>query len=322
VPYRRLVLSLCLIGCMLASGGAARGGGSIRGYVLLPDRGRVVFVDVDAARVAGSVAVPRGSGPLAASIDGSRVLVANTRLGLVTEVDGIRARRVRTFTGLGQPVAVVLVPRPEAGLVRPRYAAVADARGWIDMLDLVAGRVVRRVAVAQPSALALENARLWVASAGATTLKQFNLDDPARPRLVGRARTGILAAALAPFETSSATGVDVVSPSGPLVRVDGYSLVSTVVRRLAGRFTQLLAGYDGVIWAAESGGRVRGIRAGDGIILHGMRVPRSSQLLIVGGWLAAVHDRTLRMFALGTHERPRAIALPGAATTVAFAVLP
>ena len=116
---------MCLV---LVPSGVARAGGAIRGYVLLPALGRVAFVNIDAARVVDSVAVARGSGPLAASIDGSRVLVANTRFGLVTQIDGIRTRRVRRFAHLGRPVALVLVPQPQVGLVRPRYAVVADAR--------------------------------------------------------------------------------------------------------------------------------------------------------------------------------------------------
>ena len=270
----------------------------------------------------GRLLFAEGPGPLAASIDGSRVLVANTRLGLVTELDGIRARRVRTFTGLGRPVALALVPEPQVGLVRPRYAVAADARGWIDVLDLVAGRVVSRVAVPRPTALALENRRVWVASAGQTRLKQFDLNLPTRPRFLGQARVGVLTAALAPFETGSAAGVDVVSPEGALARVDGYSLTSNVVGRFTGRFTQLLGGYDGVVWAAASDGRVLGIRASSGRAPYVMHVPRASQLLIVGGWLAASHGHSLRMFALGTHRRPRTIPLPGTASTVAFAVLP
>jgi hypothetical protein len=53
-----------------------------------------------------------------------------------------------------------------------------------------------------------------------------------------------------------------------------------------------------------------------------MRVPRASRLEIVGGWLAAAHARSLRMFALGTHRPPRTIQLPATASTIAFAVLP
>jgi hypothetical protein len=319
---RWFLLSLCGMCLLLVPSGVARAGGAIRGYVLLPALGRVAFVNIDAARVVDSVAVARGSGPLAASIDGSRVLVANTRFGLVTQIDGIRTRRVRRFAHLGRPVALVLVPQPQVGLVRPRYAVVADARGAIDVLDLVSGRVASRVAVVRPTALALENGRLWVSSAGEATLTQFDLSIPTHPRRVGRARPGMLIAALTPFETSSSAGVDVVSPRGALTRVDGYSLTSKTLRRLAGRFTQLLDGYGGVVWAAASDGRVLGVPTNDRSAPYAMRVPRASRLEIVGGWLAASHARSLRMFVLGTHRPPRTIQLPATASTIAFAVLP
>src|SRR6266576_1551481 len=113
------------------AGSAGAGGGTLRAFVLLPGRGQLAVVDVGRGVVA-TLAVPRGAGPVATSIDGSRVLVANTRLGVVTELDGISGRKVRTFSGLGRPVDLALLPRPEFGLVRARYALVADARGHID----------------------------------------------------------------------------------------------------------------------------------------------------------------------------------------------
>ena len=319
---RRLTVLLCAVCIALVPAGLARAGGAIRGYVLLPSAGRVVFVNVDAERVVDSVSVPRGSGPVAASIDGSRVLVANTRLGLVTQIDGIHARWVRRFVGLGRPVALAIVAQPQVGLVRPRYAVAADARGWIYVLDLVTGRVASRIAVARPTAVTLENGRLWVVSGRGATLTQLDLSLPTHPRLLARAPVGVSPAALTPFETSGAAGVDVVSPHGALAQVDGYSLTSKIVGHLVGNFTQLLDGYGGVVWAAASDGRVLGVHASDGRAPYVMHVPRGSQLAIVGGWLAAAQAHTLRMFALGTHRRARTIQLPGAATAIAFAVLP
>jgi DNA-binding beta-propeller fold protein YncE len=90
----RLVLVAVL--AVLALSGSARGGGSIRGFVLLPAQGRLAVVDGDARKVLRTVSVPPGPGPVAASIDGSRALVANTRLGIVTQIDGRSYRRLRT----------------------------------------------------------------------------------------------------------------------------------------------------------------------------------------------------------------------------------
>src|SRR5947208_3334884 len=91
----------------------------------------------------------------------SRVLVANTRLGTITQIDGRNYRRVRTFSGLGRPVDLALLSRPQVGLVQSRYAVVADARGWVDILDLDVGRIVHRVPVPHPLALALSDSQLW-----------------------------------------------------------------------------------------------------------------------------------------------------------------
>ena len=123
------LLSLVALGAVLCSGGVAQAGGGLRGYVLMPGQGRVAIVDLDKGQVISSVHVSAGGGPIAASSDGSRVLAANTRLGQVTEIDSLHARRIRTFAGLGRPVDVAFVPDERFGLVQPRYAVVADARG-------------------------------------------------------------------------------------------------------------------------------------------------------------------------------------------------
>jgi hypothetical protein len=70
-----------------------------------------------------------GPGLVAAGIDGRRVLIANTRLGVVTEIDGLNGRRLHVFRGLGHLVDLVLVPRREFGLIQPRYAVVARLVG-------------------------------------------------------------------------------------------------------------------------------------------------------------------------------------------------
>ena len=147
-------------------GGVAQAGGSIRGYVLLPAQGRVAVVDVGPARVVGMISVPRGDGPIAASIDGTRVLVANTARGVITVVDGVTGRHVRTISGLGHPVDIELVPGLQ-GLVRPRYAVVADSRGALDVLDLRSGTVARRVRSPRRSRSRSETACCgWRAPAG------------------------------------------------------------------------------------------------------------------------------------------------------------
>ena len=309
-------LALLVLTALVLAGSAGAGGGTLRAFVLLPAQGRLAEVDVDQG-VVGSLAVPSGAGPVASSIDGSRVLVANTRLGIVTELDGISGHTVRTFRGLGRPVDLALLPRVNVGMVRSRYALVADARGSVDLLDLDAGTVVRRVAVAGASSLAVAAPYVWVASASHRTLTQLDLDRPRGARVVARLNLGIVPAALA--ADPSGTAVDVVSRGGQLVHVNAVSFAQSRPDKLGGGVTQLLPGYQGLLWAAEPDGRVLGVRARDGKILQVMHVPAGSRLEVVFGWLAAIHDHTLRMLALGTPGFGTAIALPGAVSSFAFA---
>jgi hypothetical protein len=311
-------LGLVAVLAVLALPGNAHGGGSIRGFVLLPTQGRLAVFDAGAAKVLRTLSVPRGPGPVAASIDASRVLVASTRLGTVTEIDGRIYQRVRTFRGFGRPVDLVLLPRLQVGLVLPRYAVVADARGWVDILDLDLGRVARRVRVPHPLALSLSDPQLWVSSAGRTTLTQLDVSTPALTHITARRNASVVPAALAPDPNGIA--VDVSSLNGTLIRVvEAVPLAHRVVGHLGGSITQLLTGYQGVVWAAKADGRVLGVKA-NGRILHVMHVPRLSRVRIVGGWLAAARGHLLRMSVLGTGRRAKAVSLPGDAGDFAFAL--
>ena len=315
--------SLAGVAVVLALAGVAHAGGTIRGYVPLPDLGSVAFVDVNAGRVLKTVAVPRGAGPVVASIDGSRVLVANTRRGLVTETNGISGRRTRTFRGLGRPIDLALIPRTTIGLVRARYAIVLDALGSVVILDLDRGQAVDRIAVARPTLLALADGTgtLWVASAGSARLTQIDVSEPTRARVVARPAIGGIAIALAPDPVGLAD-VDAVLADGRLVQLDGVSLRTRTIRRVPVRVRQLLAGYRGVLWVGEEDGRVLGVRTRDGQIASVMHVAPGSGLAIAGGWLVATHGESLRMFALGTQRQGRTTTLPGSAGAFSYAVLP
>jgi DNA-binding beta-propeller fold protein YncE len=313
--------SLAGAAVVLALAGVAQAGGTIRGYVSLPAAGRVAFVDVDAGRVVKSLAVPLGAGPVIASIDGSRVLVANTRRGIVTETNGISGRRTRTFIGLGRPIELALIPRATIGLVRARYAIVLDARGSIVTLDLDRGRVVNRVRVVRPTLLALASGTLWVASAGSARLTQIDVSEPARARVLARPGIGGIAVALAP-DPGGTADVDAALADGRVVQIDAISLRTRTIGRVRGRVSQLLAGYRGVLWAGEQNGRVLGVRTRDGRVVSAMHVPAGSRLAIVGGWLAVTHGASLRMLALGTQRHGTTTMLPGSAGAFAYAVLP
>ena len=157
---------------------------------------------------------------------------------------------------------------------------------------------MRRVALPDPHALALSDPQLWVSSTGRRALTQLDVEMPTRTHIVARPSAGVVPTALAP--DPSGIAVDASSRDGTLIRVEAVSLARTVVEHLGGSVTQLLTGYQGVIWAAEVDGRVVGVRARNGRILHVMHVPRRSRLGIVGGWLAAAYGHSLRMLVLGT----------------------
>lgn len=303
---------------------AAFGGGSIRGLALLPTLGRLAAVDVQQQRIAHLIPVPPGDGPIAASIDGSRVLVANTRRGIVTEVNSLTGRRVRTFSGLGLPVALQLLPNSttSTGYVRPRYAVVADATGRIVMLDLDRGRIAAKAAVRAPIALALDGDQLWIASRGTTRLTLLSLANPARPRPLDRVDAGIHATALT-VDSAVAAGVDAISRDGRFEQINGVTLARSSVARIPGRVTQLLAGYEGDVWIATSSGRVYGIDAASGQATGLMRLPLGTGFAVsLGELLVVVHGDRLGTYGLGLDRQAwRATVLPARASSVAYAVL-
>jgi hypothetical protein len=186
---RRTSILLALAWLLASPGPAAWAGGSIRAFALLPNSGRVAAVDVEQHRIARLIDVPRGRGPLAASLDGRRVLVGNTARGIVREVDGLSGRTVWTLRNLGRPVALQMLPNAalSTGYVHPRYAVAADADGQIIVLDLERGRIAARRSVPRPLAVALDGDRLWVASSDTTRLTIVNLADPRTPSR-GRSR--------------------------------------------------------------------------------------------------------------------------------------
>jgi hypothetical protein len=304
----RRLLTVALLAC-LALGGSASAGGAIKVYVLLPATGKVAFVDAAAGHVLHLAPVPRGAGPIAASIDGSRVLVANTRLGRVTALDGVDGRRQWTISGLGRPVALAVVPWAP-------YAVLADARGSIDIVSLARGSVVARIPVAHPRAISVANGQLWVVGGRGERLTQIDLSYPTRPRVVAQRRVPEVRALVA-----GDTGVELASRDDRLYSVDAVDGVRSLRVRLPGPTHQLLPGYNGAIWASVGSGRVIALRVRDARIVGRMRVSPGSRLAILGGWLASVHGHTLQMLVLGTTRHGTPTSLPGVAGSFAYAVL-
>jgi outer membrane protein assembly factor BamB len=304
----RRLLMLALL-ASLACGGSARAGGEIQVYVLLPATGQVAFVDAVAGHVVRLVPVPRGAGPIAASMQDRRVLVANTRLGRVTALDGVGGQRLWTISGLGHPVALTVVPWAP-------YAVVADAHGWIDVVSLARGSIVARIPVTQPRGVSLANGQLWVMGGRRDRLTQIDLSYPTRPKVVAYRRVPELRALLA-----GDTGVALVSEDNRLFALDSVDGARSLRVRLPGPTHQLLPGYHGAIWASVGSGQVVALRARDARIVGRMQVLPGSRLEILGGWLAAVHGHTLQMLVLGTARHGTPTTLPGAAGSFAYSVI-
>jgi hypothetical protein len=95
---------IAVIDLLLLSGAARAGGGSISAFVLLPTEGRLAILDVETGHVMRTVAVPYGPGLVAAGIDerSSPSLIANTRLGVVTEIDGEGFQNSGSVGGAGR----------------------------------------------------------------------------------------------------------------------------------------------------------------------------------------------------------------------------
>jgi hypothetical protein len=303
----RRLLMLALV-ASLASGGSARAGGEIEVYVLLPSSGRVAFVDAVAGHIQRLVPVPRGAGPIAASIQDRRLLVANTRRGEVTALDGISGQRRWMISGMGRPIALAVVPWAP-------YAVVADARGSIDVVSLARGALVARIPVAHPRLLTLGNGQLWVAGGPRDPLTQIDLSYPTRARVVARLRVPRIRAMVA-----GDNALALVSGDQRLSEVDGVDGVRTIGAALPAPTRQLLLGYHGAVWASDGGGRVLAVGP-SGRIVGRMHVLPGSRLEILGGWLAAVHGRTLRMLVLGTTRHGTPTSLPGSAGSFTYSVL-
>ena len=177
-----------LAGVRPVSGGAlraaARAGRAPLALATADTEGFVAVVDLAAARRIGRVATLDGPRSIEARGRGP-VVVAHTSEGAVTLLerrgDGVARRRV--LRGFGQPRYTAIAPDG-------RLAYVTDSgTGELAVLDLVRGRVVRRVAVgalARHVTLDPAGGTLWVAL-GSSARQIVVVDvarDPERPRVV------------------------------------------------------------------------------------------------------------------------------------------
>jgi hypothetical protein len=324
----RPLICFCLAALALATASAADAGGSIRAYVVLPQRGEVAFVDVDSGRVVRTAPVPVGAGPVAASVDGSSVLVANTARGIATQLGGIAGAPQHTYRGLGRPVAIALTSGCDtspwcARPARAQTAFVADAHGSVIAIDLRSRRIVGRLRVPHPIALiAGSQGDLWVASAGSRRVMEISIAQHGVMRVLERPRLGIAPVAIA-LDSGLGNGIDAVARDGRVEQLDGVSLEHRALGRVAAPASTLIAGYAGTVWAGGADGRLRALHAPDRAHEGSMAIPRDSRPTLAGGVVLAPHGTTLDALSLGA-VKPffSAARLPGAAGEVGFAVLP
>jgi hypothetical protein len=154
---------------------------------------------------------------------GGRVVVAHAGAGAVSLLAGRPPHVRRVLRGFG-------APRYTAIRSDGRLAYVSDsAHGEIAVVDLVAGRVLRRVAVgdgARHLALHPDGRSLWVAlGSSAARIAVVDVRDPAHPRLRGHVRPPFLA-----HDLTFSSGRRVWVTAGREPRI---ALIDTATRRPA-----------------------------------------------------------------------------------------
>jgi DNA-binding beta-propeller fold protein YncE len=217
------------------------------------------------ATVAGPRSIQSGAG--------GRAVVGHADVGAVSLLEGRPTRVRRVLRGFGAPRYTAFAPDG-------RLAYVSDGgHGELAVIDVVAGRVIRRVTVgAGARHLDLDPAgrRLWVAlGSSAQDVAVVDLADPRRPRLIGYVRPPFLAHDVA----FSPSGRRVWVTAGRERRVAVYAaggrhLVRTLAADKAPQHVTF--GPDVAYVASGEGGRVRVHALSDGHVRRSTRVPIGS----------------------------------------------
>lgn len=188
---RREFLTLGLVAAPALAGWAPRptAAGPLA-LVTADAEAHIVVVSLTSMRVVGRLATvddPRSieSGP------GGRAVVAHAAAGAVSLLAGRPLGVRRVLRGFGAPRYTAI--RPGGDL-----AYVSDSgHGEVAVVDLVAGRVLRRVAVgdgARHLTLRPDGAELWVAlGSSASAIAVLDVREPEHPHLAGRVRPPFLA---------------------------------------------------------------------------------------------------------------------------------
>jgi hypothetical protein len=150
---------------------------------------RLVAVDLRTGRV--HKYVPTLSRPRSIEAVGSRAVVAHSEIGAISIVRSSTLKVTHVLRGFGEP-------RYTAAHPDGRHAYVTDAkRGEVITLDVIAGRVLSRVAVgplARHLTIDPTGRTLWVAlGSKAEQVAVVDVSHPSRPRLVRRFRPPFLA---------------------------------------------------------------------------------------------------------------------------------
>jgi DNA-binding beta-propeller fold protein YncE len=149
---------------------------------------RVVAVDLSTGRRLRHI--PTLPGPRSIERVGETAVVAHTEHGAVSLIDGTRLRIRKVLHDFDEP-------RYTAASPEGRYAFVTDSgSGELVVVDVIRGRVVRRLAVGGPARHVSVDGRgrLWTAlGTKAARIAVVDVRDPLRPRLLGRIKAPFLA---------------------------------------------------------------------------------------------------------------------------------
>ena len=149
---------------------------------------RVVAVDLSTGRRLRHI--PTLPGPRSIERVGETAVVAHTAHGAVSLIDGTRLRIRKVLHDFDEP-------RYTAASPEGRYAFMTDSGSdELVVVDVIRGRVVRRLAVGGPAHhVSLDGrGRLWTAlGTKAARIAVADVRDPHRPRLLGRIKAPFLA---------------------------------------------------------------------------------------------------------------------------------
>jgi DNA-binding beta-propeller fold protein YncE len=271
---RREVLNLALVAAPALAGWAPqRAAAGPLALVTADAEAHVAVVSLLSMRVVRRLATvhdPRSieSGP------GGHVVVAHAAAGAVSLLAGRPLRVRRVLRGFG-------APRYTA--IRPGGALAYDSdsgHGEVAVVELVAGRVLRRVAVgdgARHLTLRPDGAELWVAlGSSAAAIAVVDVRVPERPRLAGRVRPPFLAHDVG----FSPSGRRVWVTAGREPRIALYSAAARAPRRVlrADAAPQHVSFGPGVAYVASG--------AAGAVAIHGLGdgAPRRRTRVAVGSY--------------------------------------